>query len=228
MTNIFNLTLLQGIVSGVIGVVFFVVNAAFALVLLAMVIVSSAFAIFSKNPDTRYQPMRDDRGSFIKSQSNLNTELDALGATARGEKGMKRDLDDDSDSYSSAPPSMVRQQADASGVPLPSSTNASSRNVNEYGQPPHSPIDPSAPFIPNNGAPRHQPPQMSQRSNDGYSSRSLNSSSPAPRYGGSGGYGNGGYDRSGSMNSNTSYRPYNAGGYGNAGSQWQRGAGYDH
>ena len=61
------------------GVVFFVYNAAFALVLLLMVLVATCYAIFSKNPDTRYQPMRDDRGSFIKSQTNLNTELDALG-----------------------------------------------------------------------------------------------------------------------------------------------------
>jgi hypothetical protein len=67
------------------GVIFFIVNAAFALVLLIMLLVSSGFALFTKNPDTRYQPMRDDRGSFIKSQTALTTELDALGATARGE-----------------------------------------------------------------------------------------------------------------------------------------------
>ena len=67
------------------GVIFFVYNAAFALVLLILVLVATAYAIFSKNPDTRYQPMRDDRGSFIKSQTQLNTELDALGVTARGD-----------------------------------------------------------------------------------------------------------------------------------------------
>jgi hypothetical protein len=46
--------------------------------------------------------MRDDRGSFIKSQTQLTTELDALGATARGEgKGShpqsrsRIDLDDE-------------------------------------------------------------------------------------------------------------------------------------
>jgi hypothetical protein len=46
--------------------------------------------------------MRDDRGSFIKSQTQLTTELDALGATARGEgKGThpqsrsRIDLDDE-------------------------------------------------------------------------------------------------------------------------------------
>lgn len=70
-------------VSGVMGVIFAVYNIIFIAVLLVMVLVSSIYAIASKNPETRYQPMRDDRGSFIKSQSALTTELDALGATAR-------------------------------------------------------------------------------------------------------------------------------------------------
>lgn len=85
------------------GVIFFVYNAVFSTVLLIIVLVASVIAVFSKNPDTRYQPMRDDRGSFIKSQSQLNTELDALGATARGEskhgftnsKGARIEDDDD-------------------------------------------------------------------------------------------------------------------------------------
>lgn len=80
------------------GIIFFVLNAAFALILLIMVLIATMFAIFSKNPDVRYQPMRDDRGSFIKSQSQLNTELDALGATARGDtkSPFKREIDGDS------------------------------------------------------------------------------------------------------------------------------------
>ncbi|KAF2748422.1 TRP-domain-containing protein [Sporormia fimetaria CBS 119925] len=91
------------IVTGVMGVVFFIYNAVFALVLLLMVLVSSGFALFTKNPDTRYQPMRDDRGSFIKSQTQLTTELDALGATARGEgKGTHARIEDEDDSYSSS------------------------------------------------------------------------------------------------------------------------------
>ncbi|KAL6707250.1 putative flavin carrier protein 3 [Coniothyrium glycines] len=90
------------IVTGVIGVVFFIVNVAFAFILLIMLLVSSGFALFTKNPDTRYQPMRDDRGSFIKSQTQLTTELDALGATARGEgkgthSGSRSRIDDDDD-----------------------------------------------------------------------------------------------------------------------------------
>lgn len=69
------------------GVLFFVVNAVFALVILLMVLWASGWALMSKNPDMRYQPMRDDRGSFIKSNTNLQTtELDALASTARGDK----------------------------------------------------------------------------------------------------------------------------------------------
>ncbi|KAK9452372.1 uncharacterized protein V1518DRAFT_64562 [Limtongia smithiae] len=71
---------------GVMGVVFFVLNAAFALVLLIMIIVSCVMAMLSKNPELRYQPMRDDRVSFIKSTNQFPEvqELEALGATARG------------------------------------------------------------------------------------------------------------------------------------------------
>lgn len=104
-SNIFNQ---PGLVTGVMGVVFFVYNAAFSLVLLLMVLVASIYALVSKNPDTRYQPMRDDRGSFIKSQTQLGTtELDALGATARGDKvhgsGSIETQDDDSFSSSTNP-----------------------------------------------------------------------------------------------------------------------------
>src|ERR1700712_4096214 len=67
------------------GVIFFILNVVFALVIIILVLWTSISAIVSKNPDTRYQPMRDDRGSFIKSQNNLNDELDALGAAARGD-----------------------------------------------------------------------------------------------------------------------------------------------
>ena len=85
-------------VSGVMGVIFALYNVIFAAVLLVMVMVSSIYAIWSKNPETRYQPMRDDRGSFIKSQQQLTTELDALGATARGDGkgyGQAKTLGDD-------------------------------------------------------------------------------------------------------------------------------------
>lgn len=78
---------IQSLAIGIMGVLFFILNTVFALVLLIMVLWASISAILSKNPDTRYQTMRDDRGSFIKSTSkhNLHDELDALGAAARGD-----------------------------------------------------------------------------------------------------------------------------------------------
>ncbi|KJK82807.1 hypothetical protein H634G_01944 [Metarhizium anisopliae BRIP 53293] len=89
-----------GIVIGAVGVVFFVLNAAFSLILLLMVIISTIFTFFRKNPDARYQYMADDRASFMRSQTHLTTttELDALAATARGDKGgykAQLDLEDD-------------------------------------------------------------------------------------------------------------------------------------
>ncbi|KAG8625164.1 hypothetical protein KVT40_006915 [Elsinoe batatas] len=106
-TNIFGA---PGIVSGAMGIILFFVNAVFALVLLILLLVASGFALFSKNPDVRYAPMRDDRGSFIKSQTHLPNELDALGATARGEgrtggKGSR--FEDDEDGYSSSDVSRI-------------------------------------------------------------------------------------------------------------------------
>lgn len=109
------------------GVVYFVVNAAFALVLLILVLASSVYAVTAKNPDVRYQPMRDDRNSFIKSNPHLgaSTELDALGASARGDKeiGGRVPLDDDEASFYNPP--IAKQQYDAQGVPLPPSTATS-------------------------------------------------------------------------------------------------------
>lgn len=131
------------------GVIFFIYNAIFSTVLLIIVLVSSVIAITSKNPDTRYQPMRDDRGSFIKSQSQLTTELDALGATARGEGKhgfgqSKARIEDDDDSWSGGSSNQMKQQTSYQG----------------YGdaQPPRSPgFD--------NGSGRHMPPSYQSRAN---------------------------------------------------------------
>ncbi|KAH8703077.1 putative flavin carrier protein 2 precursor [Talaromyces proteolyticus] len=83
-TSVFNQ---PAIVNSVMGVILVLYNAIFALILLLLVLVSACYAIFSKNPDLRYEPVRDDRGSFIRSQTQLdvNKELDALGVAARGE-----------------------------------------------------------------------------------------------------------------------------------------------
>ncbi|KAF2427379.1 DUF907 domain protein [Tothia fuscella] len=153
-TGIFNIPPLA---IGIMGVLFFIVNAVFALVILLMVLWASIWALISKNPDTRYQPMRDDRGSFIKSQTNLGTtELDALGATARGDPKLaygnsavdrkRMDLDDEEDSFSgsSAPTSQVGAR------PMQSQ----SENNSFYGQqPPRSPVEPPSAPIANNLTP---------------------------------------------------------------------------
>lgn len=78
---------LPAYVSGVMGVVFFILNAVFSLVLIIMIIVSCVWAVVAKNPESRYQPMTDDRESFIPNADGKTnregTELDALGISAR-------------------------------------------------------------------------------------------------------------------------------------------------
>ena len=83
-SNIFNAPTMA---VGVAGVIFFVLNAVFSLVLLLMVIISTLFTFFRENPDARYQFMADDRTSFLQSQTQLTRteELDALSASARGD-----------------------------------------------------------------------------------------------------------------------------------------------
>lgn len=139
-----------GLVKGVMGVVFFVVNAIFALVLLILVLGSSIYALYSKNPDTRYQPMRDDRSSFIKSNQMLgaSTELDALGKTARGDgKDGRMVLDDDKDyAYENG-------HHEASRIPLPPSTaNSAAPSYHE------NPVQPSMPYFPSNRGEARSPP----------------------------------------------------------------------
>lgn len=137
-TGVFDL---PGLVTGIMGVVFFVLNAAFSLVLLILVLIATIYAFARKNPDARYQPVADDRASFIKSQTQLTTELDALGATARGDgkEGFKSAIDlEDDDEWSSDP----------ANHPLPPSTSNSN-----YREPPRSPVDPSLPLFPAGNAP---------------------------------------------------------------------------
>jgi hypothetical protein len=134
-TNVFDAPLL---VVGVVGVVLFVLNAAFSLILLLMVIISTTFSLIRKNPDARYQFMSDDRASFMKSQSQLNatTELDALAATARGDKfGYKNGFDlDDNESMASTD---IRKNNEASAAY--SVTTTTSQN-SVYQAPTNAPI----------------------------------------------------------------------------------------
>ncbi|KAI6092176.1 TRP-domain-containing protein [Hypoxylon rubiginosum] len=148
------------LVNGVIGLILFFLNAIFATVLLIMVIVSTTMVFYRKNPDTRYQFMADDRASFMKSQSQLpgTTELDALAATARGDKaGYKHglDLDDDNESISSA---SLRRRTDTSTLSMPTAApvGAYGRN-NSLNNPPRSPVDPSTPLFPATSNPQRAP-----------------------------------------------------------------------
>ncbi|KAI0472874.1 hypothetical protein GGR56DRAFT_586873 [Xylariaceae sp. FL0804] len=163
------------IVNGVIGLVLFFLNAIFATILLIMVIVSTTLVFYRKNPDGRYQFMGDDRTSFMKSQSQLTgtTELDALAATARGDKaGYKQplDLDEDNASISSA---SLRRRTDSSNILPTMAPHQANR--------PRSPVDPSVPLFPvqsgpQGGGQRGVSPYNDPRSN---SFRSQNSQTPS-------------------------------------------------
>lgn len=187
-----------GMMIGVMGVIFFVYNAVFALVLLILVLIASVYAVVSKDPDTRYQPMRDDRGSFIKSQTQLTTELDALGATARGDSktghyNNNNPFDDDTASISSGNGATVGHQME------------STHQQHSVTHAPRSPVDPSVPLFPSNSG-HHAPPGYDQFGRaPSPAGRSFDNNSPI-----------------GQSALSTNFRAQN-----NA-SPWQRGAGYDH
>jgi hypothetical protein len=195
------------LVTGVVGVVLWIANAAFALILLLMLIVSTIFVFFRENPDGRYQIMADDRTSFMKSQTHLTqtTELDALAATARGDKsGFKGglDLDDDAESITS---DSMRHQTEHLGVP--------SANTSVSGGFSHrSPSSPAMPLFPAD-APR-SPPRYNDRPASPFGAQTR----PASPYGAP----------------NRPASPFGASNYGpafraqNNSSPWQRGAGYEH
>lgn len=161
---------LPGIVRGVVGVIFFVVNAIASLVLLILVLVATGYAFIAKKPDTRYQPLADNRGSFIKpseSRTGLPTELDALGKTARGGEKPALDLDDEG-SFSSEP------------------KGPSNGSNQSFGQ---SPVNPAVPLIPANNSTPHLTPGApgygpDSRANSGapllMAQRSMNTPSPSP------------------------------------------------
>lgn len=78
-------------VSAIMGWVFFIMNAAFSLILLLMILAFALMMIFSKNPDLRFKPAKDDRTSFQRHymkegaavNSSVANELLALGDVAR-------------------------------------------------------------------------------------------------------------------------------------------------
>lgn len=76
-------------VSAIMGWIFFIMNAAFSLILLLMILAFTGMIVFSKNPDSRFKPIRDDRASFQKYAANdgavnqkAANELIALGNVA--------------------------------------------------------------------------------------------------------------------------------------------------
>lgn len=73
-------------VSSIMGVIFFVLNAAFSLVLLIFTLVTCTLVLLHKNPDTRFKPAKDDRASFIQDPNGPAEGFDefaALGRAAR-------------------------------------------------------------------------------------------------------------------------------------------------
>ncbi|RCK66288.1 Flavin carrier protein 2 [Candida viswanathii] len=132
------------VVSSVMAVVYFILNAVFALFLLLFTIITCVLALLYKNPDTRYQPMKDDRVSFLPRFDNPkgdngkggingdgeDMELMALGATAMkghehskpADKQQGSSVFDDDDSYEEDSPS-YRHPSGPGGAAL---TNTSS------------------------------------------------------------------------------------------------------
>ncbi|SCU93163.1 LADA_0G01662g1_1 [Lachancea dasiensis] len=79
-----------GRVSSIMGWIFFIMNAAFSLILLILILIFIIMVVCSNNPDLRFKPAKDDRTSFQRtsgSQGKLNksvaAELMALGNTAK-------------------------------------------------------------------------------------------------------------------------------------------------
>jgi len=216
-------------VSGIMGVLFALYNVIFAAVLLIMVLVASIYAILSKNPETRYQPMRDDRGSFIKSQAGLTTELDALGATARGDKspfGVNKGLDDD-DSFTTD--SLSREPQGGNSPVQPGTGNSGMY----YDREPMGPVD-NTPMYPSDNTGRRGPPapmQQQQRGGNGpYGSRNREAdyagnnrmqptAGPNP-------YQRAALSQSNYQNNDYARQPQFR--QQTNGSPWQRGAGYEH
>lgn len=58
------------VISSVMAIVLFVMNAVFALYLLIFIFVTCFLAITRKNPDLRYKPLKDDRNAFFHLHNN--------------------------------------------------------------------------------------------------------------------------------------------------------------
>ncbi|KAE8378524.1 hypothetical protein BDV26DRAFT_281049 [Aspergillus bertholletiae] len=186
--------------TSIIGVILFVYNAILALILLIVLLVASIMALVSKNPDNKYQVMKDD-GSSIMSRTHM-TELDALGAAARG-----------------SPDHQQKQNPFAHDEVLPNhahglqpSDRASPTLMTGATHSPSSPLDPSVPLFPSSGT-RNISPYESGDNSLSPSEYSQSGVSPV----------NQGYNVSPIRT--PSPHAYRAA---NNPSPWQRGAGYEH
>ncbi|EJS43829.1 YGL139W [Saccharomyces arboricola H-6] len=78
-------------VASIMGWIFFIMNAAFSFILLLMILAFAGMILFSKNPDLRFKPAKDDRTSFQRNTTkpvgsvnrSVANELLALGNVAR-------------------------------------------------------------------------------------------------------------------------------------------------
>lgn len=77
-------------VASIMGLVFFFLNAAFSLILLLYILFFACIVVFSKNPDAKFSPAKDDRASFRRQHQSLYNRPDGadelldLGQVARG------------------------------------------------------------------------------------------------------------------------------------------------
>ncbi|KAK1834120.1 hypothetical protein QBC39DRAFT_253094 [Podospora conica] len=113
---------LPPMVIGVVGVILWILNAAFSLILLVTLIITTGIVLFHNNPDARYHAVNDDRNSFMKSQNNLHThgQLDALAATARNSGRGFKPVEFDEE---------VSPVSSASNMPRPSSLHSAKNSM---------------------------------------------------------------------------------------------------
>ncbi|KAI5954297.1 FLC2 [Candida jiufengensis] len=161
------------VVSSVMAVVYFILNAVFALFLLLFTIITCVLALIYKNPDTRYQPMKDDRVSFLPNGGqgkggDDDMELMALGATAmKGHEHSQHKnkngstMFDDEDSYEED--SVYQRTRNLSGPGI-SSTSGSGSNY-ESKRDSISFMEPTQPGSTIVGNPYNALPQSASQSN---------------------------------------------------------------
>ncbi len=176
------------VVSSVMAVVYFVLNAVFALFLLLFTIITCVLALLYKNPDTRYQPMKDDRVSFLPrfdnskgdlSKGGMNgsgedMELMALGATAMKGHEHSKPIDkqqgttvlEDDDSYDEGSPS-YRNPSGPGGAALTNTSSNYDRDSISFMEP----TEPNSTIVgnPYNAVPPSSSGGRSATSNSGFS-----------------------------------------------------------